>query len=262
MSMHDFTFNGQSLLSLGGRIVQPPVHTVARRSVERVKLYGRSGDEIIDNESYDNVDFSLKIALLPHLTQRTAHDLAYAVIDWLAPLQNGYYIYTDTCNPGYFTKAVLTNIDEIRRDLRTLLTATLKFSREPYWYSDAGAVAIATTNGRLTLTNPEAYAAEPVIKITYTGTASSNYGFRLWVNNVMLSYNEITVGGFTPEQYLDGVAKQHYKLSDGQKIYLSNLLSPDIPAASDSSYAARLEQYATIDGQDFIMTVTPNWRRL
>ena len=74
--MHDFTFNGQSLLSLGGRIVQPPVHTVARRSTERVKLYGRSGDEIIDNESYDNVDFSLKIALLPHLTQRTAHDLA------------------------------------------------------------------------------------------------------------------------------------------------------------------------------------------
>ena len=260
--MHDFTFNGQSLLSLGGRIVQPPVHTVARRSTERVKLYGRSGDEIIDNESYDNVDFSLKIALLPHLTQRTAHDLAYAVIDWLAPLQNGYYVYTDTCNPGYFTKAVLTNIDEIRRDLRTLLTATLKFSREPYWYSDAGAVAIATTNGRLTLTNPEAYAAEPVIKITYTGTASSNYGFRLWINNVMLSYNEITVGGFTPEQYLDGVAKQHYKLSDGQKIYLSNLLPPDIPAASASSYAARLEQYATIDGRDFIMSVTPNWRRL
>lgn len=262
MSMHDFTFNGQSLLSFGGRIVQPPVHTVARRSTERVKLYGRSGDEIIDNESYDNVDFSLKIALLPHLTQRTAHDLAYAVIDWLAPLQNGYYVYTDTCNPGYFTKAVLTNIDEIRRDLRTLLTATLKFSREPYWYSDRGAVAIATTNGRLTLTNPEAYAAEPVIKITYTGTASSNYGFRLWVNNVMLSYNEITVGGFTPEQYLDGVAKQHYKLSDGQKIYLSNLLPPDIPAASASSYAARLEPNMTIDGRDFMMSVTPNWRRL
>jgi hypothetical protein len=78
----------------------------------------------------------------------------------------------------------------------------------------------------------------------------------------LLANNGIAVGGVTPEQYLDGAAKQHYKLSDGQKIYLSNILPPDIPAASASSYAARLEQYTTIDGRDFIMSVTPNWRRL
>ena len=262
MSMRNFTFGSHQLSEFGGRVLQPITHTVAARSITRVKIYGQSGDEIIDNGSYDNVDFSLKIGFLPHITQQTASQLAEAVIAWLAPLQGAYHTYTDTVKTGYHTRACLTNFNEVVQELRGLLTATLKFTREPYWYSDRGAVAIATTNGRLTLTNPEAYAAEPVIKITYTGTASNNYGFRLWINNVMLSYDEISVGGFTPEQYLDGVAKQHYKLSDGQKIYLSNLLPPDIPAASASSYAARLEPNMTIDGRDFIMSVTPNWRRL
>ena len=260
--MRSFTFNGVSLSSLSGRITEAPFHTVASRDVEQVKIYGQSGDEVIDNKSYNNVPFSVKIAFLPYKTAQTANDIARAVIDWLAPLQGAYYTYTDSWNDGYFTKARLTNFDEVKRELRTLLTATLKFSREPYWYSYRGAVAITTTNGRLTLTNPEAYAAEPVIKITYTGTATNNHRFYLWINNVLLGYDGIAVGGITPEQYLDGAAKQHYKLSDGQKIYLSNILPPDIPAASASSYAARLEPYTTINGQDFIMSVTPNWRRL
>ena len=245
--MRSFSFNGVSLSSLGGRITEAPFHTVASRDVEQVKLYGQSGDEVIDNQSYNNVPFTVKIAFITY---------------WLAPLQGAYYSYTDSWNPGYFTKARLTNFDEVKRELRTLLTATLKFSRVPFWYSNSGTVAITTTNGRLTLTNPEAYAAEPVIKITYTGTATNNHRFYLWINNVLLGYDGIAVGGITPEQYLDGAAKQHYKLSDGQKIYLSNILPPDIPAASASSYAARLEPYTTIDGRDFIMSVTPNWRRL
>ena len=257
--MHDFTFNGQSLLSLGGRIVQPPVHTVARRSTERVKLYGRSGDEIIDNESYDNVDFSLKIALLPHLTQRTAHDLAYAVIDWLAPLQNGYYVYTDTCNPGYFTKAVLTNIDEIRRDLRTLLTATLKFSRVPFWYSNSGTEPATAEGGFLTLVNPELYAAEPVITARYTGSTSNNLKYYIWVDDVQLP-EAFVLGGITPVFYLDGVRRQHYTVDSGQKRYLSSVLPPDIPPAGTVSYKARLEGKSF--GADNVLTVTPNWRRL
>ncbi len=209
--MRSFSFNGVSLRSLGGRITEAPFHTVASRDVEQVKIYGQSGDEVIDNQSYNNVPFTVKIAFLPYKTVKiaflpyktaqTANDIARAVIDWLAPLQGAYYTYTDSWNPGYFTKARLTNFDEVKRELRTLLTATLKFSRVPFWYSNSGAVAITTTNGRLTLTNPEAYAAEPVIKITYTGTATNNYRFYLWINNVLLG--GIVVGGITPEQYLD-----------------------------------------------------------
>ena len=101
--MHDFSYNGVALSGFAGRILQAPVHTVAKRNVEMVKIYGRSGDDVIASESYDNVDFSLKIGFLPHLTAYNAQTLAEAVIDWLAPLQNGYYTYRDTLNNGYFT---------------------------------------------------------------------------------------------------------------------------------------------------------------
>ena len=163
--MHDFTFNGISLRSLGGRITEAPFHTVASRDVDQVKIYGQSGDEVIDNKSYNNVPFSVKIAFITYKTAMTANDIARAVIDWLAPLQGAYYTYTDTWNPGYFTKARLTNFDEVKRELRTLLTATLKFSRVPFWYSNIGTRGITFSDQGL-FVNPEIYPSEPVLNLT------------------------------------------------------------------------------------------------
>lgn len=98
--MRSFSFNNISLSSFGGRLLQPPSHKIAKRNKSFQKIYGQSGDEIIDNESYDNVKFKLKIGFLPLVAQQTAQNLARAVINWLAPLQDGYYIYRDTFNPG------------------------------------------------------------------------------------------------------------------------------------------------------------------
>ena len=57
--MRDFTFNGVSLRNIGGRIVEKPFHTIAKRRIDRVKIYGRSGDDFVDSGSYENVDFSV-----------------------------------------------------------------------------------------------------------------------------------------------------------------------------------------------------------
>ena len=256
--MHDFSYNGVSLSGLAGRILQAPVHTVAKRNVEMVKIYGRSGDDVIDNESYDNVDFSLKIGFLPHLTAYNAQTLAEAVIDWLAPLQNGYYTYRDTLNNGYFTQAILKNFGEVKRELRTLLTATLRFSRVPYWYSDAGAVAVTAVNGYAKLHNPEQYDAEPVIDIQYTGSSSSNAHMKIKGNGT--EFADIVIGGITPTHILDAVTGQHYRMVDGAKVYLSPVLPPNIPANTTYTYSAFIQGHSW--GEDFTMQITPNWRRL
>ena len=159
--MLDFSFGGHSLLSFGGRVLQAPVHTVAKRNITRIKIFGQSGDEIVDNGSYDNVDFSLQIGFFVHKTAYTAQQLARAVIDWLAPLQDGYHEYSDSLNSGYFTWACLTNFEQVAREMRTLLTATLKFTRVPFWYSDSGKTARTFINQTL-FENPENYPSEPV----------------------------------------------------------------------------------------------------
>lgn len=243
--MHDFTFNGTSLSSLGGRIVQTPVHYVASRNVEFIKIYGQSGDEVIDNDSYDNVDFTVKIAFLPRLAQQTAQNLAKAIIDWLAPLQNGYYTYRDTLNPGYFTKAILKNFNEVRRDLRTVLTANLKFNRVPFWYKDSGLTPLTFTDQAL-LVNPEVYTAEPIITLTAATT----------LNNIKLTINGVETAFNIGSQYaniFDCVTKQNYKIQNGQKVYLSTNLPPDLSPG---------ENLITMSTSQVTCSIVPNWRRL
>lgn len=256
--MHDFSFNGVSLSSLGGRIIQTPMHTIATRDKSFVKIYGQSGDEVIDNGSYNNVNFSVKIGFFTFVAQQTAEQLARTIIDWLAPLQDGYYEYRDTYNDGYFTRAALTNFDEIQREMRTFLTATLKFSRVPFWYSDVGAQPVSqSASGYVNLRNPEQYDAEPIVTLEYTGTSGNNLNCTLYMNQ---KYS-LLAGGATKVQVLDGVTKQHYKLLDGEKTYLSKLLPPLLKPNIYYGCYAKLSIYSE-KGKDLNLTITPNWRRL
>ena len=248
--MRDFTFNGISLRSLGGRITEAPFHTVASRDVDQVKIYGQSGDEVIDNKSYNNVPFSVKIAFLTYKTAQTANDIARAVINWLAPLQGAYYAYTDSWNTGYFTKARLTNFDEVKRELRTLLTATLKFTRVPFWYESGGAVPVAFTD-QGTFVNPEIYSAEPIFDLVYTGDLT-NITLRLLVGDKAI-YVPMGSSALLSHQILDGVAKQHYHVDNGAKIYISDLLPPDLQPGSN---------IISLSHSAVTCTLTPNWRRL
>ena len=258
--MHDFTFNGVSLRSLGGRITEAPFHTVASRDVEQVKIYGQSGDEVIDNLSYNNVAFSVKIAFITYKTAMTANDIARAVIDWLAPLQGAYYSYTDSWNDGYFTKARLTNFDEVKRELRTLLTATLKFSRVPYWYSNSGLTPVEYLNGNSdnVLHNPESYDAEPIYQFisarpsgdTVNVTVNGQTGSALLSDS---DYPNNTIYCF------DNVRRQFYFEAAGQKHYLSAVLLPDLQPGDNT---IRFNLNGSLTSGSFNLKVIPNWRRL
>ena len=246
--MRDFSFNGVSLSSFGGRIIEAPRHTIATRDKTFTKIYGQSGDELIDNGSYNNVTFSVEIGFFTFVSQQTAQQLARAIIDWLAPLQNGYYQYRDTENEGYFTQAALVNFDQVQQEMRTFLKATLTFNRVPFWYSNSGTHGITFNNQGL-LVNPENYPSEPVLDLTYTGGASVNV--RITFNGVPI---EITMGGMPLDnQIVDGVQKQHYRVENGNKIYLSSVVPPDLVPGNN---------IIAFDTSQVTCTLTPNWRRL
>lgn len=254
--MRSFSFNGVSLSSLGGRITEAPFHTVASRDVDQVKIYGQSGDEVIDNKSYNNVPFTVKIAFITYKTAQTANDLARAVINWLAPLQGSYYNYTDSWNDGYFTKARLTNFDEVKRELRTLLTATLKFSRVPFWYSNSGLTPVEFVNGNAdnVLHNPEPYDAEPIYQFIYSRGFDETVN--IIVNNQTVSF---TTGLLATVFYFDNTAKQFYRVENGSKVYLGNQLLPNLQPG-DNTIKFNLNGY--IASGSFSLKVIPNWRRL
>lgn len=251
--MRDFTFNGVSLSQFGGRVLQAPSHTVAKRNVSLTKIYGQSGDEVIDNESYDNVDFSLTIGFFPAVAQQTAQNLAGAIIQWLGPLQNNYYVYRDSINSGYYTKAILRNIDEVVRELPTLLTATLKFERVPYWYKDSGSLPITLYTGS-SVTNPEIYDAEPIYKWVHNreGGETAN----ITVNGVETA---VPLETGSTSYYLDNVCKQFYRIENNEKIYLGKQLLPNLkPGINTIAFNVN----GSIKSGSFYLEIIPNWRRL
>lgn len=248
--MHNFKFGGKDLLSFCGRITQAPSHTVAERNYELVELPGRSGSVYIDNKSYKNVDFNLKICFMPFLSDLTARQLAYAVINWLAPLV-GYQTYEDTYNPGYYTKAVLKNIGKIERELPTLLTATLSFSRLPYWYSLEGkkAVEIPIDQTPVQLYNKEPFASEPII--IYCNEIVSLTKAVVTINKNETSLTALD--GYT-ERRLDGPAKQYVGFkADGTRAYLGTQLPPNLHPGQNEIIGK---------SQSGSLKIIPNWRRL
>ena len=251
--MHNFKFGGKDLLGFCGRITQAPSHTVAERNCELVEIPGRSGNIYIDNKCYKNVDFDLSICFMPFLSDLTARQSAYAVINWLAPL-TGYQIYEDTYNPGYYTKAVLKNIGEIKRELPTLLTATLSFSRLPYWYRLDGQkeIILPNDNSEITLNNPEPFDAPPTF--IYKNQNTLGASITLQINGEKTLLHPKT--DYT-EQRLDGLNLQYKGVkADGTEIFLGPDLPPNLNPGENTV------SVATISGSTEIFKIIPNWRRL
>lgn len=255
--MRDFSFNGVSLSSFGGRIIEAPRHTIATRDKTFTKIYGQSGDELIDNGSYNNVTFSVEIGFFTFVSQQTAQQLASAIINWLAPLQDGYYVYRDSENTGYFTRAALVNFDQVEQEMRTFLKAMLTFNRVPFWYSDSGQTSVTFYNGGAsnTLNNPEIYDSEPIYKFNQ---------WRPYTDKVNISVNSTAVSFTTSAHpttyYIDNVAKQFYKISAGSKNYLGIIQLPNLrPGSNTISFDLN---DGSLSAGSFNLEIIPNWRRL
>lgn len=247
--MHNFKFGNHSLSEFGGRILKAPSHSIAERDFELIEIPGKNGALFVDNGKYRNVPYEIPICLMPFLSETTARQLAYAIIDWLAPLK-GYYEYRDTYNPGYFTRAVLTNIDEIKRELPNLLTTKLSFSREPYWYRTDGLNEIEFSNDKtpVILNNPEPFEALPIITLYDIETTEKA------AVNINGSTANMPGENGCVERVLDGMNMQYigYK-TDGTKKHLGPQLPSPLSIGKNKIFGM---------AHSGSFKIIPNWRRL
>lgn len=249
--MHNFYFAGHSLSEFAGRIAQAPSHQIAQRDFEFVEIPGRSGDLVQDNGRYNNVSFSLQIYFLPFLSKQTAKQLAYAVIDWLGAF-NGYQEYRDSYNPGYYTKAIITNFETIIRELPTFLSTTIQFSRVPFWYRLDGRNEIELPYGSyVRLNNPEPLVAEPTVFYTQ---ASLNSLPALTINS---KYVGLTGTKSDYVKYELNLIEKFYKGYDSNGIatHISPLLPPELPSGENILRSFTTPTYGTF-------SIVPHWRRL
>ena len=197
---YDFKFGDLWLSEFRGVTTAKPTRDIALYDGELKDIAGKSGSEFIDNHRYKNVVFTREIAFNFDKGWRI-ENLSDRVIEWLAYAQ-GYQDFEDTLHEGMVTKAVLMNFSEVVSVLSDKLnTATLKFSRIPFWFRKDSLVLkqldLTAESPSITLKNPYKLPSEPLIMIQFrdgdTSPASVQYSLTNGGVTQVFSYSGIPV---------------------------------------------------------------------
>lgn len=163
-----FTFKGHSSLDFGLYIVTKGSHHGAARDVAYTSVPGRSGDLVIDNGRYKNIQIPYKLALL-NTSGKSFSVVAKEIRDWLLS-ESGYFRLSDTYDSEYFRLAAYSDEADIEQELSDVGNLSIAFNCKPFKYSFSGQNTVTLTRSGSTITNPESFESLPYIKITGTGT--------------------------------------------------------------------------------------------
>lgn len=257
--MEDFKFNKRWLSQFGGRIIGLPKIEIAKRQFSTNQIPGRSKESYIDYGYYSNVEFERQIGLLSVIYGNTSDKLIESLIEWLTN-STGYCEFKDTQHKGMYTTAYLINISDVVRELRTYSTATLKFSREAFWFLDSGKVELRYSareaeNG-INLINPYEFTALPYIEIMLSSIAHASFDIsfngklqKFVLNTTDNSDRKIIIDFSKLIMFVDDVNDKKYLDFDFDSAGLDNDNVITVKSSSD---------YTTIKS----VRIKPCWRRL
>ncbi len=174
MSRYNFKFGDNWISELGVISTETPPIEIAERDCSMVDIPGRDGSDYIDNGRYLNVEFTREVSLIGR-KNFPVEEKAARFVNSFAYL-HGYHTFEDTDHNDMYTEAVLMNLAEVNRDMRTLNTAKLKFSRKPYWYLKSGQEMVSYTREEgyagVSLFNPFGASALPYFKFKLLTTGA------------------------------------------------------------------------------------------
>ena len=180
--MNFFVYDGKNSQDLGLLISGEKTYNSPSRDVTTVSIPGRSGDLIIDNGRYNNVEISYTVSFRKDVPEKTR-----ALKAWL--LSNaGYRRLEDTYQPEYFRLAAISNATAFEISINRYGTAELIFNCNPFLFSKGGeqTVSIPASGGRIY--NPEYFESQPIITVYGNGNGV------LSVNNI--NYNLSDIDGY------------------------------------------------------------------
>jgi len=173
-------------------------HNAPARVVTKQSVPGRSGDLIIDEERFENVEISYTISTVPS-SHFELKEIARRLKGFLSA-KGGYLKLYDSYDQDYFRYAAFNNSLDIEEVLPELGECEIVFDCKPFQYAIVGQAPIILDSGSIELYNREAFDSKPYIKIYGSGTGS------LYVNNQSFNFSDI-------DEYieLDSEIKDAYK---------------------------------------------------
>lgn len=237
-----FTFAGVSSTTLGLTIRGADTYNIPNRRFESIKVPGRSGNIILDEDAFQNIDITYHAAVVNE--QSGGVNAALQATATALMQYAGYQILRDTYHPNRYRKAVVKDIIAVktyRPDSGAPYRAAafdIVFSCMPQRYRDDGDVAptIGTT-----LTNPTGLPSAPLITVT-SGAGS-----------ILLGTQEITVlSGATYPLIIDCETMDAYTVTQQGRENQNNFVT--LPVADIRLYAGDTITSGTPSG-----TIAPKW---
>ena len=247
--LHTFEFNNKKLSDIGAVLMENPHYTLSVKELDFTALPGKSGDIITDKNRFKNSSISYKVSSMPLFCSYDEQEFVYVLSEWLLTSYD-YKILRDTYNPGYFRKAICTDIANPTVEANKMVWTTVTFNCDPFLYSDTG-LKKNTYNfngGTQTenLFNPEGWASEPIIEITPNQPLM-----------VSLSINGVTVG-------IEQIDKTIIIDVPNYNVYDTNgkPCNDVVQAFKLPTLLPGKNKLITSGTNSGLIKITPNWRRL
>lgn len=247
--LHTFEFNNKKLSDIGAVLMENPHYTPSVKELDFTSVPGKSGDIITDKNRFKNSSISYKVSSMPLFCSYTEQEFVYVLSEWLLTSYD-YKILRDTYNPGYFRKAICTDIANPTVEANKMVWTTVTFNCDPFLYSDTG-LKKNTYNfngGTQTenLFNPEGWASEPIIEITPNQPLM-----------VSLSINGVTVG-------IEQIDKTIIIDVPNYNVYDTNgkPCNDVVQAFKLPTLLPGKNKLITSGTNSGLIKITPNWRRL
>lgn len=253
--MNNIIYNGTSLRDLGFAVKKFPVHTVAERDLSFNSVIGRSGDIIVDNKRFNNVDMNYEINMIDFDRLQNTDVNERRLIDWLMTGDSDYKVLEDSTVPGYFCYALCTGIGDLQQNgLNGFIDTSISFNRMPYWYSKEGQIkqTFEALSTEQTIINPEKFTSEPYFKIISNGQAVGPWN--LIVNGE--SYSFTGCGNY----YIE-IDSERYDIYEGTVNRNGYALTNYMPVFKPGINTFYVEGTASIRNI-LRMEIIPRWRRL
>ena len=165
MSKRILTYNGINLSTFNAHVSGEGAWVKPAPEFERISVPGRSGDVLLYNGRYSNVDITYRFGITNNFDTNYTNLIA-ALLG-----SPGYHKLVDSKHPGVYRMAAVDKvIDPVMSQQLSVGEFDVTFNCKPQIYLDSGEdpelMWSRSTDISSSITNPTGFAAYPLIKIT------------------------------------------------------------------------------------------------
>lgn len=162
--MHEFIYDGLSSSVFGTYIASSNFLNGASRDITSVAIPGRSGNLNLDNKRFNNFTLVENLYILKDIVQN-----ADALRQFLEAHSRSYYPFEEDFSPEIFRMARFAGEFVVETFDHVGGAFSVEFDCKPQRFLKSGTVMQEITSGT-SITNPTAFASQPLIRIYGNGT--------------------------------------------------------------------------------------------